>query len=74
MTGQPPRVRVAVCVHVCVCLQADQGVMWRKAHIRYMRGGGKQPAAVRRSITSTFNNLNPLQSSLSGAIALVSDV
>lgn len=43
MTGQPPRVRVAVCVHVCVCLQADQGVMWRKAHIRYMREGGRSP-------------------------------
>lgn len=35
--------RGSVCACMCVCLQADQGVMWRKAHIRYMREGGSSP-------------------------------
>lgn len=55
-------VRAGVCV--CVCLQADQAVMWRKAHIRYMSEGWReqQPAAGHISIISIFNNFNPLQS------------
>lgn len=65
--------RGSVCACMCVCLQADQGVMWRKAHIRYMREGGSSPQLFAEA-SQVHLITNPLQSNNSESDGSVSDV
>lgn len=73
MTGQPPRVRVAVCVHVCV-FAGGSGCDVAESSYQVHAWRGKQPQLFAEASQVHLITLMDLRSSSSESNGLVSGV